>query len=409
MADVFLSYRRSDAEGWAGRLSHSLRAELGDAIFRDIESIPAGADYASVIAEQLKSCAVLLALIGPRWRDARLEDPEDLLRHEIASALRAQKKILVIPVLVGGAKMPSVDDLPDDIKLLAGRQHYELTERRWIDDCRKLATTLQPLVRDPSWLKLLWKRYVEGRHSRRALLTATAMLTVVLALFIIYRPVPRPAGDWIKVTRPGGPPYAYAAYVDVDPGDSLVGSDGYGYCKQAGNAEAQTELLSASAARISGALLRAKDTSSVVGVLSLPTLQRLLLDEGIQTGNRELLEMIRLAKSSAEKNSGACGATIVVLPAGSRKVQVEALAIPIPHTGKNWVYCATPDRSGQHACNGPASGSAWVWKIDDNIVTALYKNWSPEFRATQFRVFFDPPTEWQTMHPLSAARSTLDN
>ena len=29
MAAIFISYRRTDSEGWAGRLSDSLKAELG--------------------------------------------------------------------------------------------------------------------------------------------------------------------------------------------------------------------------------------------------------------------------------------------------------------------------------------------------------------------------------------------
>ena len=54
----------------------------------------------------------MLVVIGPRWLTAadpngrrRLDDPDDLTRLEVAAALR--RGIRVVPVLVGGAAMPS--------------------------------------------------------------------------------------------------------------------------------------------------------------------------------------------------------------------------------------------------------------------------------------------------------------
>lgn len=72
MAGIFLSYRRDDSGGYAGRLADDLKqAFAGDQVWRDIEAIEAGADFVDAIGKAIGSCSVLLALIGPRWLDAK--------------------------------------------------------------------------------------------------------------------------------------------------------------------------------------------------------------------------------------------------------------------------------------------------------------------------------------------------
>jgi len=91
-------------------------------------------------------------MTGPGWLDAtsdkgerRLEDPNDLVRMEIAAALN--RDIAMIPVRVRGAKMPSADQLPDDLRVLAYRNSVELTHVRWKSDVQVLLTALQALLR----------------------------------------------------------------------------------------------------------------------------------------------------------------------------------------------------------------------------------------------------------------------
>ena len=46
MSKIFLSYRRQDSAGIAGRIYDRLRAHFGDdAIFMDIDNIPFGVDF----------------------------------------------------------------------------------------------------------------------------------------------------------------------------------------------------------------------------------------------------------------------------------------------------------------------------------------------------------------------------
>lgn len=152
MAGIFLSYRRADTTGWAGRLHDSLMRRLpGITIFMDVEEIPPGVKFADYIREAVASCDALIALIGPNWVTTagsdgtrRLDDPGDFIRLEIASAL--ERDVRVIPTLVGGAFMPDRNALPGPLKELCDRQNYEITDRAWEDSCNRLADALKMIV-----------------------------------------------------------------------------------------------------------------------------------------------------------------------------------------------------------------------------------------------------------------------
>ena len=88
------------------------------------------------------------AVIGKGWIDARdetnkkrLDNPDDFVRIELTSALEQDKR--VIPVLVGDAQMPRVDDLPDVLKPLAMRNAVRLTHERFRADLDGLIKALE--------------------------------------------------------------------------------------------------------------------------------------------------------------------------------------------------------------------------------------------------------------------------
>jgi hypothetical protein len=151
---IFISYRRDDSEGEAGRLFDDLVKHFGEAsVFIDVAGIEAGRDFRRAIDESVASCGVLLAVIGRNWVEAkdeigqrRLDDPSDFVRLETASALK--RDIPVIPVLVHGAKMPRPDQLPDDLKELAYRNGVELTHTRWASDLQLLIKALRRALTD---------------------------------------------------------------------------------------------------------------------------------------------------------------------------------------------------------------------------------------------------------------------
>jgi TIR domain len=117
----------------------------------DVAAIEPGRDFRKAIDQSVATCSVLLAMIGQEWLNStdsqgtrRLEDANDFVRIELASALR--RDIPVVPVLVRGAKMPRVEQLPDDLKELAYRNAVELTHARWKSDVQVLLRALSPYL-----------------------------------------------------------------------------------------------------------------------------------------------------------------------------------------------------------------------------------------------------------------------
>jgi TIR domain len=147
-ARVFINYRRGDTQAEAGRLYDWLRhdwAQQGEHhVFKDIDSIRGGQDFREAIEDALDRADVVIALIGTRWlkvRDAkrrpRLEDPADWVRLELQRALE-RDDVVVIPVLVEGAEMPRVDEVPAALQALVYRHALMLTDARWKTDVEKL-------------------------------------------------------------------------------------------------------------------------------------------------------------------------------------------------------------------------------------------------------------------------------
>jgi TIR domain len=157
---IFISYRRDDSRGYAGRLQGDLSRRYSEEhVFRDIE-IPPGADFGEYITSLVDKCNVVLAIIGPGWLDARnregerrLDDPQDWVRLEIERAL-ARDGVEVIPVLVDGARLPPREELPASMLALRRRNAFELSDRRWDYDLEELGKHLDGLLRGTSALHL---------------------------------------------------------------------------------------------------------------------------------------------------------------------------------------------------------------------------------------------------------------
>jgi len=184
MPDLFLSYRRSDAQGHAGRLYDRLREEFGEAaLFYDQQSINPGELWSQSIDEGLRAARVVLALIAPNWAEARdlqnrrrLDVPEDVVRRELAAALQSGK--LVIPVLIDEASIPRPEELPTELRALAGPlQIHRLQSRQDVYNAgvtaliRQLRQQLGPpvapvLAIDPEKLPYLCDRSAQEEDLR---------------------------------------------------------------------------------------------------------------------------------------------------------------------------------------------------------------------------------------------------
>jgi tetratricopeptide (TPR) repeat protein len=149
MPGVFISYRRADSSHWANRLSNHLSLRFGkDLVFEDVEDIKYGENFFQVIQQAIESAEVVLVIIGPDWIKGklgqRLHQPSDVLRREITLSLKSAET--VIPILVGGAAMPSTDKLPQSIKGLAARHAATLRENRWRADVANLIERIRELL-----------------------------------------------------------------------------------------------------------------------------------------------------------------------------------------------------------------------------------------------------------------------
>lgn len=165
MSGVFISYRRDDQAGFAGRLADALASTFGaDNVFRDIEDIHPGEDFVVAIEKQLAAVNVMLVVIGPAWLTVsrngvrRLDEPDDFVRREIEAGLKSGKAVL--PVLVGGASMPAENVLPQSIAALARRQSFILSDVGWTSEVSRLVGIIKPLLpasrRPARRSRLLW-------------------------------------------------------------------------------------------------------------------------------------------------------------------------------------------------------------------------------------------------------------
>jgi serine/threonine-protein kinase len=153
---VFVSYRRTDAAFAAGWLYEQLVNRFGSSqVFKDLDSIELGEEFATVITGAVQSCHTLLAVIGPKWLSAsddqagrRLDRPEDFVRLEIETALR--HSIHIIPVLVLDAEMPKREELPPSIAALAGRNAIEITGTHFQADAERLLRSIDRIARQAS-------------------------------------------------------------------------------------------------------------------------------------------------------------------------------------------------------------------------------------------------------------------
>jgi TIR domain len=220
MPTTFISYRRDDAAGYAGRLHETLENRLGrDQVFRDVDTLEPGQDFIDAIESRLAECRVFLAMIGREWLDARdsegrrrLDQPHDYVRLEIVNAL-SRRDVRVIPVLIEGASMPPAESLPEEVRALTRKQAVHLRDDAWDHDVDRLAAAItgDSTRKDAN----------VARASLRRWLVACALLVVAaVVVFTLTRggfgspgaglPVAPDTPTDASWASPGGQPYGIA-------------------------------------------------------------------------------------------------------------------------------------------------------------------------------------------------------
>ncbi|MEO5734882.1 MAG: toll/interleukin-1 receptor domain-containing protein [Rubrivivax sp.] len=211
-APIFISYRREDTAGYARAIGDELGRAFGaERVFIDVDDIEAGEPFSDVIERAVGASAVLVVLIGPRWRgeragtagtpaSVRLFEANDFVRREVAAGLAAGCR--VIPVLLDGAAMPGMADLPSDLAELAGRNAMTLRPDRFGADMAALVVALQTRPSQGSAVNAARGRARAVFHRTAAALAVGVVLAGVAGWLWLRSAVPAVAarsavdGDW---------------------------------------------------------------------------------------------------------------------------------------------------------------------------------------------------------------------
>jgi hypothetical protein len=177
---IFINYRREDSAVYAYWLYQNLTNHFGKKqIFIDKNSIAVGEDVEQKIESAVSECEILLAVIGRQWflrsekdstgqrwkqRIRRIDDPRDVVRLEIAAAF--DNAIMVVPILVQGARMPNIDELPNALKRLAPCNAFVFKESNWETDIPALIGTLEELLAKGPEIRRARKEEAEARRAR---------------------------------------------------------------------------------------------------------------------------------------------------------------------------------------------------------------------------------------------------
>jgi hypothetical protein len=120
MNTIVISHRRQDSRDAARMLFERLLHYFPGRVVLGLEGLLPGENVRLKADQQLQDCSLLLVLISPDWPHLaddrgppRLHDRRDWVRFEIAQALA--RGIPVLPVLLGRAAMPHVEDLPVEL------------------------------------------------------------------------------------------------------------------------------------------------------------------------------------------------------------------------------------------------------------------------------------------------------
>jgi hypothetical protein len=171
----------------SGRIYERLAARYGQQhVFKDVDSLEGGDDFAKTIRETIPRSAAVLVVIGRTWLEARddagrrrLDDPEDFVRREVEAAL--DDGVAVVPVLVEGARMPELGQLPASLGRLPALNAVVVNNDPDFDTgVRRLMRAVDPLL--PPGMRPQVRR-------RRQAFSALGALCLVALLAFLVRPL----------------------------------------------------------------------------------------------------------------------------------------------------------------------------------------------------------------------------
>lgn len=170
---VFISYRRDDGAGYAGRIYDSLKNDFQ--VFFDTNEINIGEDFKAKISSEIKESSVLLSIIDKNYIqefENRL-DKDDYVLFELESALKYE--VPIIPILVNNSQMPSVHSLPNSIRSLSAINGFDIRHEKFDNDSSHLRDDIH-------------KIYGHSKLKKR-IFHCCAIIAFMLMLFIVKEPI----------------------------------------------------------------------------------------------------------------------------------------------------------------------------------------------------------------------------
>ena len=155
---VFISYRREDTGSAAGRVYDRLSRLLPKSnLFFDVNTIGGGEDFVQRIESEIGRSDVALVFIGDKWLEpahrsgsGRIWEQDDFVRAELRTALG--RPMLILPILVAGARMPKPEQLPEDVRAVTGKNAMPLRHESFDDDAENIvAAVLGVSAKDRAW------------------------------------------------------------------------------------------------------------------------------------------------------------------------------------------------------------------------------------------------------------------
>jgi hypothetical protein len=180
---IFISYRRADSQAITDRMHDRLASKFGkENVFQDVLDIKYGDDFRQVLQYSVQQADVVLVIIGVVWATItfsdsqldkevpRLFDENDFVRIEVETGLNSTG-ITLIPVLVNGATLPSINQLPLSLHPLVYLNAATVRNNPYFeDDIERLTERLKEIAKS------------DGKHR---LTLRFSLLFIVLSVIVL--------------------------------------------------------------------------------------------------------------------------------------------------------------------------------------------------------------------------------
>ena len=162
MPQIFISYRRSDSETTAAKIFDALSERFGKgSVFFDRQTIELAEEFDQRIVSSLVQSQLVLIIIGKDWvqtLDQRKNQNDDWVRRELEIALDNQ--IDVAPILIDGASMPNIENLPPSLQNLDLKNGFAINpDKDWVNELDTLKLKIDQRL--TSRQRLSFKQHLE--------------------------------------------------------------------------------------------------------------------------------------------------------------------------------------------------------------------------------------------------------